>query len=110
MAITSVSLAHPMDGKMHKEWCEQNWEKCKVYMLEKIKLKEKYLPKERECVEKAKSYRDMKLCMMDVKEQKRREGLLFVIYHLFEAFPNGINTKRLRVRKAVYRICFDAFL
>lgn len=87
MAITSVSLAHPMDGKMHKEWCEQNWEKCKVYMLEKIKLKEKYLPKERECVEKAKSYRDMKLCMMDVNEQKRREDYEIRKKMLMEAAP-----------------------
>ncbi len=87
MVLTSVSLAHPMDGKMHKEWCEQNWEKCKVYMLEKIKLKEKYLPKERECVEKAKSYRDMKLCMMDVKEQKRREHYEIRKKMLMEATP-----------------------
>jgi len=66
MAITSVSLAHPMDGKMHKEWCEH---------------------KERECVEKAKSYRDMKLCMMDVKEQKRREDYEIRKKMLMEAAP-----------------------
>lgn len=87
IAFTGASLANPMDGKMHKEWCEQNWEKCKVYMLEKIKLKEKYLPKERECVEKAKSYRDMKLCMMDVKEQMRREHYEIRKKMLMEATP-----------------------
>jgi len=62
-----------MDKKEMRAWCEQNWEKCKEHKLEMLKIQEKYLPKERECVEKAKSFQDMRLCMMDIKEQKRRE-------------------------------------
>ncbi len=71
-AFVSLALAYPRAEK-GRIWCEQNWSVCKKYRLEFIRLKEKYLPKERECVEKAGSYEDMRFCMMDVKEQMRRE-------------------------------------
>ncbi|MFN3813584.1 MAG: hypothetical protein ACK4SM_03060 [Aquificaceae bacterium] len=72
MALVSITVAYPKDRKEHM-WCEQNWDTCKKYQLELIRIKEKYLPKERECVEKAANYSDMRLCMMDVREQMRRE-------------------------------------
>jgi len=58
--------------EMH-EWCEKNWEKCKEYKLEKLKIKEKYLSKERECVEKASSFQEMKQCLKGVKKEKYKE-------------------------------------
>jgi len=69
--LVGTALAHDM-GKMHR-WCEQNWEKCKELKLSHLKLREKYLPKERECVEKANSFQEMRTCMMGVKEEKRKE-------------------------------------
>ena len=72
--LSGSVMAYPKgeQGKMHM-WCEQNWEKCKEYKLEALKIREKYIPKERECVEKANTFQDMRSCMMDVREQMSRE-------------------------------------
>ncbi|RMH80495.1 MAG: hypothetical protein D6674_04520 [Acidobacteria bacterium] len=75
LAVFSGTLmAYPRSGqgKMHM-WCEQNWEKCKEYKLETLKIREKYIPKERECLEKASTFQDMRSCMVDLREQMRRE-------------------------------------
>jgi len=53
--------------------CEQNWSKCKEYKLEKLKIKEMYLSKERECVEKANSFQEMKQCLKEVKREKHEK-------------------------------------
>jgi len=58
--------------EMH-EWCEKNWEKCKELKLERLKIREKYLSKERECVEKANSFQEMKQCLKDVRHEMHRE-------------------------------------
>jgi Spy/CpxP family protein refolding chaperone len=44
-------------GKHHKEWCKQNWEKCK-----QIKLK--MLSAKKECLEKSQDYEAFRSCMV----------------------------------------------
>ena len=58
--------------EMHK-WCEQNWEKCKELKLERLKIREKYLSKEKECVEKANSFQDMRQCLKDTRYEMHKE-------------------------------------
>ena len=50
----------------HKEWCKQNWEKCK-----QIKLR--ILSAKKECLEKSESYEAFRKCMVQFKEQRRQE-------------------------------------
>jgi hypothetical protein len=52
--------------KHHKEWCKQNWEKCK-----QIKLK--MLSAKKECLEKSQSYEAFRSCMAQFREQRRQE-------------------------------------
>jgi len=42
-------------GKKYKEWCRQNWEKCKQMKLERLSAK-------KECLEKSQSYEAYKEC------------------------------------------------
>ena len=71
-AISSLAYAH-----MHKHerelWCEQNWERCRELKLKALSVREKYIAKERECVQKAKDYWAMKECVASIKVQKKRE-------------------------------------
>jgi len=47
---------YPTGGpKHHKEWCRQNWEKCKQMKLERLSAK-------KECLEKSQSYEAYKEC------------------------------------------------
>ena len=47
---------YPTGGpKHHKEWCRQNWEKCKQMILERLSAK-------KECLEKSQSYEAYKEC------------------------------------------------
>jgi Spy/CpxP family protein refolding chaperone len=47
---------YPTSGpKHHKEWCSQNWEKCKQMKLERLSAK-------KECLEKSQSYEAYKEC------------------------------------------------
>lgn len=73
IVLSGTTLAYPKgDGKM-RMWCEQNWEKCREFKLEALKIREKYIPKEKECLEKSANFQEMRGCMMDVREQMRRE-------------------------------------
>lgn len=57
----------------HIQWCQQNWEKCREYKLEKLAIEEKYIAKQRECLQNAKDYWSNKQCMSSLKVQKKRE-------------------------------------
>jgi len=58
---------YPTSGPKHyKEWCKQNWEKCK-----QIKLK--MLSAKKECLEKSESYEAFRSCMAQFREQRRQE-------------------------------------
>jgi hypothetical protein len=58
---------YPVGGrKHHKEWCKQNWEKCKQVQLKMLSAK-------KECLEKSQSYEAYKECMAQFKEQRRQE-------------------------------------
>lgn len=51
---------------MGRQWCQQNWEQCKS-------LKERYILKKRECLQKAESFESYKECMVQVKSQMKRK-------------------------------------
>jgi Spy/CpxP family protein refolding chaperone len=53
-------------GKKYKEWCKQNWEKCKQMKLAKLNAK-------KECLEKSQSYEAFRSCMAQFREQRRQE-------------------------------------
>jgi hypothetical protein len=58
---------YPTSGPKHyKEWCKQNWEKCK-----QIKLK--MLSARKECLEKSQDYEAFRSCMAQFREQRRQE-------------------------------------
>ncbi len=58
---------YPTSGpKYHKEWCKQNWEKCKQMKLERLSAK-------KECLEKSESYEAFRSCMAQFREQRRQE-------------------------------------
>jgi len=58
---------YPTGGpKHHKEWCRQNWEKCKQMKLERLSAK-------KECLEKSQSYEAFRSCMAQFREQRRQE-------------------------------------
>ena len=47
---------YPTGGPKHyKEWCRQNWEKCKQMILERLSAK-------KECLEKSQSYEAYREC------------------------------------------------
>ncbi|MFZ8785701.1 hypothetical protein [Thermocrinis sp.] len=52
--------------KRYKEWCRQNWEKCKQMKLERLSAK-------KECLEKSQSYEAFRSCMAQFREQRRQE-------------------------------------
>ncbi len=78
LAFAGISLAqqaqsgssqgqYPIGGpKHHKEWCSQNWEKCKQMKLERLSAK-------KECLEKNQSYEAFRSCMVQFREQRRQE-------------------------------------
>ena len=58
---------YPTGGpKHHKEWCRQNWEKCKQMKLERLSAK-------KECLEKSESYEAFRSCMVQFREQRMQE-------------------------------------
>jgi len=58
---------YPTGGpKHHKEWCKQNWEKCKQMQLKMLSAK-------KECLEKSQDYEAFRSCMAQFKEQRRQE-------------------------------------
>jgi len=58
---------YPTGGpKHHKEWCKQNWEKCKQMKLERLSAK-------KECLEKSQSYEAFRNCMAQFREQRRQD-------------------------------------
>jgi len=58
---------YPTGGpKHHKEWCKQNWERCKQIQL-------KMLSARKECLEKSQSYEAFRSCMVQFREQRRQE-------------------------------------
>jgi len=78
LAFAGISLAqqaqsdssqgqYPTGGpKHHKEWCKQNWEKCKQMKLERLSAK-------KECLEKSQDYEAFRSCMVQFREQRRQE-------------------------------------
>ncbi|MCX8164535.1 MAG: hypothetical protein N3D14_03995 [Aquificaceae bacterium] len=56
-------------------WCEKYWEQCRQLQLEEITVKEKHLSKERECVQKAQGYWDMKECREQIRMHLKHEML-----------------------------------
>jgi hypothetical protein len=52
--------------KHHREWCRQNWEKCKQMQLKMLSAK-------KECLENSQSYEAFRNCMAQFKEQRRQE-------------------------------------
>jgi len=59
-------VPNPEVPKHHKEWCKQNWEKCKQIKLNRLSAK-------KECLEKSQSYEAFRNCMAQFKEQRRQE-------------------------------------
>jgi hypothetical protein len=58
---------YPTGGPKHyKEWCSQNWEKCKQIKLRMLSAK-------KECLEKSESYEAFRSCMAQFREQRRQE-------------------------------------
>jgi carbamoylphosphate synthase large subunit len=56
----------PVVPKHHKEWCKQNWEKCKQMQLKMLSAK-------KECLEKSQDYEAFRNCMAQFREQRRQE-------------------------------------
>jgi len=50
----------------HKEWCRQNWEKCKQMQLKMLSAK-------KECLEKSQDYETFRNCMAQFREQRKQE-------------------------------------
>lgn len=65
----------PMGPQRHAErqWCQQNWDRCRQFRLEVISIREKYIPKERECIQNAKDYWAMEECLAPIRVQKKRD-------------------------------------
>jgi len=58
---------YPTGGpKHHKEWCKQNWEKCKQMQLKMLSAK-------KDCLEKSQDYEAFRNCMAQFREQRRQE-------------------------------------
>ncbi|SHK33540.1 hypothetical protein [Thermocrinis minervae] len=74
LVLPFVALSNPMMMHHRMEmWCQQNFDKCKAHKLEAIRIREKYLPKEKECVEKSKTFEEMRACLKDVRAHMREE-------------------------------------
>ncbi|MFN3598928.1 MAG: hypothetical protein ACK4VK_04235 [Aquificaceae bacterium] len=72
--LSGVAFAEPYEKPhMDRYWCQQNWEKCKSFKEEELKLREKHIAKERECLQKAKDFWSYKECTTQVKVQMKRE-------------------------------------
>jgi Spy/CpxP family protein refolding chaperone len=57
---------YPIGGsKHHKEWCKQNWEKCKEMKLRRLFAK-------KECLEKSQSYEAFRSCMAQFREKEEK--------------------------------------
>lgn len=52
--------------KHHREWCKQNWEKCKEMQLKMLSAK-------KECLENSQSYEAFRNRMAQFKEQRRQD-------------------------------------
>ncbi|MFN3870867.1 MAG: hypothetical protein ACK4MW_05225 [Aquificaceae bacterium] len=78
-ALPIFAFVGPTMGKPHeryhvdKYWCQQNWEKCKKFKEEELKLREKHIAKDRECLQKAKDFWSFEECKAQVKAQMKRE-------------------------------------
>jgi hypothetical protein len=61
------------DKEKVRFWCESNWAECKRVESEIIDLKQRYLTKEKDCVERADSFQQARECKKAVKEQMKKE-------------------------------------
>lgn len=81
LGVSGIIAAHEHDhkhrhmiGRKHSShWCQQNWEKCKQFKMEKLTIRERYLAKEKECLQKAKDFWDYRECKAMSEVQKEKE-------------------------------------
>ncbi len=72
--LSGIVFAKPYERHhMDRYWCQQNWERCKSFKEEELKLKERHIAKERECLQKAKDFWSYMECKAQVKVQMKRE-------------------------------------
>lgn len=71
-SLWSVAYGHP-DKKEHKLWCQQNWERCRQFKEEALKIRERHIARERECLQKARDFWAFEECKAQIKVQTRRE-------------------------------------
>ncbi|MEJ5339574.1 MAG: hypothetical protein WHS43_07970 [Aquificaceae bacterium] len=75
--LGAVALAQPvghsMGKKEHKLWCQQNWEKCRQFRDEALKIKERSIARERDCLQKAKDFWAFEECRAQAKVQTKKE-------------------------------------
>lgn len=74
-SMGAVALAHPpaMGKKEHKLWCQQNWERCKQFKEEALKIKERNLSREKDCLQKAKDFWAFEECKAQARVQTKKE-------------------------------------
>ncbi len=86
-ALSTLAIAHPEEYKHHHEWwhhsedykhhdkfwCQQDWVRCKQFREEALKIKERKIQRERECLQKANSFWAFEECKAQVKWQGKRE-------------------------------------
>ncbi len=86
--LSTLALAQPpyMGKKEHKLWCQQNWDRCKQFREEALKIRERNIQRERECLQKAKDFWAFEECKAQVKVQGKRE-----MYELRQRFMEGVS-------------------
>ncbi len=89
-ALASLGFSDPHEHERfhHEQMCISNWQTCQQFKLEMLKIRERYLQKERECVEKAKDYWSMKECMANLKVKKQKE-----MWELMQKYRKGMHDK-----------------
>ncbi len=72
--LGAVALAYPPMGKKeHKLWCQQNWDKCRQFKEEALKIRERNIQRERDCLQKSKDFWAFEECKAQAKVQGKRE-------------------------------------
>ncbi len=86
--FSTLTFAQPpyMGKREHKLWCQQDWVRCKQFKEEALKIKERNIQREMECLQKANSFWAFQECKAQVKWQGKRE-----MYELRQRFMEGVS-------------------
>ncbi len=80
-SLSTFTFAYEPPNKL---WCQQNWDKCKQFMEESLKIRERSIARERDCLQKAGDFPAFRGCKAQAKEQTKKE-----MFELRQRFMQG---------------------